>query len=53
MVQWLQSPGLALETALDLAPPRRSGGTEALTVTLWLARDPRVAIAGQAPREVA
>jgi ArsR family transcriptional regulator len=50
MVQWLQSPGLALETALDLAPPRRRGG-DALTVTLWLARDPRAAVAGS--REVA
>jgi ArsR family transcriptional regulator len=52
MGQWLASPGLSVEKAVDLAPPR--GKKDALTVTLWLARDPRILMAGRAaPREVA
>ena len=52
MGQWLEAPGLAVEAALDLAPPR--GVADALTVTLWLARDKRIAVAGDATaREVA
>ena len=47
MGQWLEAAGLAVETALDLAPP--SGAANALTVTLWLAKDRRIAIAGDVP----
>ena len=46
MRQWIEAPGLALESARNLA-----GGRNKLTVTLWLARDRRIAIAGA--REVA
>jgi ubiquinone/menaquinone biosynthesis C-methylase UbiE len=52
MGQWLEAPGLTLDAAVDLAPP--SGASDALTVTLWVAKDPRFVIAGKAtPREVA
>jgi ubiquinone/menaquinone biosynthesis C-methylase UbiE len=55
MGQWLEATGLAVEKAVDLAPP--SGAADALTVTLWLAKDRRIAIAGEATpvgtREVA
>ena len=44
---WIETAGLALESARDL--PAGEGGK--LTVTLWLARDRRVAVAGT--REVA
>jgi ubiquinone/menaquinone biosynthesis C-methylase UbiE len=44
---WIETAGLALESARDL--PSGEGGK--LTVTLWLARDRRVAVAGT--REVA
>jgi ArsR family transcriptional regulator len=43
MGQWLEAPGLAVETALDLAS--EGSAADALTVTLWLARDRRIAIA--------
>jgi ArsR family transcriptional regulator len=46
MRQWIEAPGLELESARDL-----SAGKNRLTVTLWLARDKRIAIAGA--REVA
>ena len=49
MRQWIEAPGLALESASDL--PAGEGGK--LTVTLWLARDKRIAIAGTGTREVA
>jgi SAM-dependent methyltransferase len=54
MSQWLEGPGLSVETVLDLAPPH--GAAKGLTVTLWLARDRRIQMAapsGAAPREVA
>jgi ArsR family transcriptional regulator len=47
---WIEGAGLALDTARDLAP----GGAmadEKLTVTLWLASDHRIAVAGS--RDVA
>jgi ArsR family transcriptional regulator len=46
MRQWIEAPGLELESARDL-----SAGENRLTVTLWLARDKRIAVAGA--REVA
>lgn len=46
--QWIESPGLALESARDLP-----AGEGKLTVTLWLARDRRMAVVGDNPREVA
>ena len=46
--QWIETPGLSLEAARDLP-----AGTDKLTVTLWLARDRRIAVAGAAGREVA
>ncbi len=50
MRQWLEAPGLALESARDLAPGGQAG--DKLTVTLWLAKDRRIALAGEG-REVA
>jgi len=47
MRQWVEAAGLSLEQATDL--PAGEGGK--LTVTLWLARDRRLVIAGN--REVA
>jgi hypothetical protein len=49
MRQWIEAPGLALVSARDLAAGRKSG--DKLTVTLWLAKDRRIAVAGS--REVA
>jgi SAM-dependent methyltransferase/DNA-binding HxlR family transcriptional regulator len=43
MSQWLEARDLAVEAAVDLAPP--AGSADALTVTLWLARDGRIAVA--------
>lgn len=40
---WLRAAGLDVEAVVDLASEGRSGGP--LTVTLWLARDPRLLIA--------
>lgn len=50
MRQWIEAPGLSLEQVKDLAAPRKAPGK--LTVTLWLAMDRRVLMAGSA-REVA
>ncbi len=49
MRQWIEAPGLVVEKAIDL--PAASG--DKLTVTLWLARDQRVLLAGKLKREVA
>lgn len=49
--QWVEGPGLALDRVIDL-PAEESGGDN-LTVTLWLALDRRLAVAGPAAREVA
>jgi ArsR family transcriptional regulator len=46
--QWIEGPGLALEAVHDLP-----AGNDKLTVTLWIARDRRIAMAGDAGREVA
>lgn len=40
---WIEQAGLVLEEATDLAA---KSATEQLTVTLWLARDPRFVVAG-------
>ena len=50
MRQWIEAPGLAVDRVLDL--PSGDPATDKLTVTLWLARDQRIAIAGTR-REVA
>lgn len=43
----LEQAGLDLVSVRDLPPTdRQSGGDGALTVTLWLARDPRMLVAG-------
>ena len=41
---WLADAGLNVERVVDLEP--ESGGGERLTVTIWLARDPRLLFAG-------
>jgi ArsR family transcriptional regulator len=51
MRHWIEAPGLAVDRAVDLPPP--AGGGEKLTVTLWLAHDQRIALAGGLAREVA
>jgi ubiquinone/menaquinone biosynthesis C-methylase UbiE len=48
MRQWLEASGLSLEKALDLPPP--GGARDGLTVTLWLAKDPRVVTPGKVVR---
>src|SRR5262245_18978624 len=40
--QWVEAPGLAFDRAVDLA----GEGAGKLTVTLWLAHDRRIAVAG-------
>ena len=47
--QWIEAPGLALDRVVDLPAARG----DKLNVTLWLARDRRIALAGNAGREVA
>lgn len=50
MAQWVAGAGLDLDRVVDLP----SGGADRLTVTLWLARDRRILLAGKAAdREVA
>ena len=43
MAGWLRDCGLTVEKIVDLPPD--SGNSRALTVTIWLARDPRLLIA--------
>jgi ArsR family transcriptional regulator len=50
MQQWIEAPGLDLVSAQDLSAGGKRGGNK-LTVTLWLAKDRRLALAGA--REVA
>ena len=45
MRAWIDQAGLVLDEAIDLAA---ASATEQLTVTLWLARDPRFIVAGAA-----
>ncbi len=40
---WLSKAGLETEKVIDLQPS--NGGEDALTVTIWLARDPRLLVA--------
>jgi ArsR family transcriptional regulator len=47
--QWIEARGLALDRVVDLP----SGNRDKLKVTMWLARDERVLIAGAKDREVA
>ncbi|MDF1609606.1 metalloregulator ArsR/SmtB family transcription factor [Hoeflea sp. YIM 152468] len=47
VAEWLEQCGLTVEKIVDLPPD--SGDTRALTVTLWLARDPRLLIASDIP----
>ncbi|HMN86303.1 MAG TPA: metalloregulator ArsR/SmtB family transcription factor [Bauldia sp.] len=47
--QWMEAAGLAVDRAVDLP----AGDRDKLKVTLWLARDRRIAVAGAAAREVA
>lgn len=47
---WLRAAGLHVERIEDLAPPAGSDGQ--LTVTLWLARDPRIEVAGDKTRRL-
>jgi ArsR family transcriptional regulator len=46
--QWIEARGLALERVVDLPGPRNK-----LNVTMWLARDPRILLAGAERREFA
>ncbi len=41
--RWLEEAGVTVEEIVDLPP---EGGGDRLTVTLWVARDPRIWIAG-------
>jgi len=47
--QWIAAPGLVLDSAIDLP----AGDSDKLKVTVWLARDQRIAVAGERDREVA
>ncbi|MBB5752986.1 ArsR/SmtB family transcription factor [Prosthecomicrobium pneumaticum] len=47
MAGWIEAAGLSLERTIDLAG---KGGEGRLTVTLWLARDPRLLVADTATR---
>jgi len=38
--QWMKQAGLTPELHRDLAPP--GGASDKLTVSLWMARDPRI-----------
>jgi ubiquinone/menaquinone biosynthesis C-methylase UbiE len=51
MRQWVEGSGLALEAVRDLSAGDGDGGK--LTVTLWLAKDRRVLMAGDPDRAVA
>lgn len=46
--QWIEARGLALDRVVDLPGPRNK-----LNVTMWLARDPRMLLAGAEQRELA
>lgn len=45
MAEWLEQCGLSVEQIIDLPADKDAGG--ALTVTIWLARDPRLLIAAE------
>ena len=46
MEYWLDKAGLTLEKTLSFQP-QQNGNTKGLTLKLWLARDPRLLIAGK------
>jgi ArsR family transcriptional regulator len=46
--QWIEARGLALDRVVDLPGPRNK-----LKVTMWLAHDRRILVAGSATREMA
>jgi len=48
--EWLKKAGLEVETVQDLHAGGQ--GEPALTVTIWLARDPRMLMAGEADSEI-
>ncbi|MGV3548870.1 ArsR/SmtB family transcription factor [Rhizobium sp.] len=50
MADWFKAAGLEVVETRDLQPEK---GDEALTVTIWLARDRRMEIAGEAPVKIA
>lgn len=47
VADWLKQAGLTIDRIVDLPPT--PGGEGALTVTIWLARDPRLLIASNDP----
>ncbi|SOE11695.1 ArsR family transcriptional regulator [Hoeflea halophila] len=47
VADWMEQCGLTVEKIVDLPPD--TGAARALTVTLWLARDPRLLIASDTP----
>lgn len=47
VADWLKQAGLTIDRIVDLPPT--PGGEGALTVTIWLARDPRLVIASNDP----
>lgn len=49
VAQWVKAPGLVLDTVVELP----AADNDKLKVMLWLARDQRMAIAGNTDREVA
>ncbi|MFZ1813797.1 MAG: metalloregulator ArsR/SmtB family transcription factor [Rhizobiaceae bacterium] len=58
IAEWLEAAGLELIEVQDIAPdraetPNSSEGGEKLTVTLWLARDPRLLVAASGSRGAA
>jgi ubiquinone/menaquinone biosynthesis C-methylase UbiE/DNA-binding transcriptional ArsR family regulator len=51
VAQWMKAAGLDVELHQNLAPPAASSGR--IAVSLWLGRDPRLALAQPGAREVA
>ncbi|MCE1237750.1 MAG: metalloregulator ArsR/SmtB family transcription factor [Hyphomicrobiales bacterium] len=49
IARWLEQAGLDLVETRDLPPSPQIGGDGALTVTLWLGRDPRLLLASGTP----
>jgi ubiquinone/menaquinone biosynthesis C-methylase UbiE/DNA-binding transcriptional ArsR family regulator len=48
IVEWIEQAGLECRKIIDLQPGRGDGATgRKLTVTLWLAQDPRLLLAGE------
>jgi len=49
MNEWLEAVGLEVTEVRDVVP--QSGAQDKLTVTLWLARDQRVLMAENLPKQ--